>query len=119
MICYDMVFYDPGRTNNYVDELVTSGYRYHYLGGGNEVGNVGLVFEGKARNRLLLDYGIAPTSPPRYPQESPMVKDAIITHSHVDHLGMAPWLPSNYNTNLHGTKSVSYTHLTLPTKRIV
>ena len=107
MICYDMVFYDPGRTNNYVDELVTSGYRYHYLGGGNEVGNVGLVFEGKARNRLLLDYGIAPTSPPRYPQESPMVKDAIITHSHVDHLGMAPWLPSNYNTNLHGTKLTS------------
>jgi len=50
------------------------------LGGGNEVGNVGVVLEDKTQNRLLLDYGIAPTSPPRYPKEAPFVKDAIITH---------------------------------------
>ena len=99
-----MVFYNPGRTTDYPDEPIVSGYRYHYLGGGDEVGNVGLVFEDETANKLLLDYGIAPTSPPKYPKESPPVKDAIITHSHVDHLGMAPWLPANYNTNLHGTK---------------
>ena len=102
-----MVFYNPGRTSNYPDYPVTSGFRYHYLGGGNEVGNVGIILEDSAQNRLLLDYGIAPTSPPKYPKESPMVKNAVITHSHVDHLGMAPWLPSNYNTKLHGTKLTS------------
>ena len=99
-----MVFYNPGRTTDYPEDPVKSGYRYHYLGGGNEVGNVGIVLEDHTNNRLLLDYGIAPTSPPKYPKESPPVKNAIITHSHVDHLGMAPWLPANYNTNLHGTK---------------
>ena len=99
-----MVFYNPGRTTDYPEDPVKSGYRYHYLGGGNEVGNVGIVLEDHTTNRLLLDYGIAPTSPPKYPKESPPVKNAIITHSHVDHLGMAPWLPANYNTNLHGTK---------------
>ena len=99
-----MVFYNPGRTTDYPENPVKSGYRYHYLGGGNEVGNVGIVLEDHTTNRLLLDYGIAPTSPPKYPKESPPVKNAIITHSHVDHLGMAPWLPANYNTNLHGTK---------------
>ena len=99
-----MVFYNPGRTSEYSEDQINSGYRYHYLGGGNEVGNVGVVLEDKTKNRLLLDYGIAPTSPPKYPKESPFVKNAIITHSHVDHLGMAPWLPANYNTNLHGTE---------------
>ena len=99
-----MVFYNPGRTTDYPDEKVEKGFRYHYLGGGDEVGNVGVVLEDKTQNRLLLDYGIAPTSPPKYPKEAPFVKDAIITHSHVDHLGMVPWLPANYNTNLHGTQ---------------
>ena len=99
-----MVFYNPGRTSEYPEDQIKSGYRYHYLGGGNEVGNVGVVLEDKTKNRLLLDYGIAPTSPPKYPKEAPFVKNAIITHSHVDHLGMAPWLPANYNTNLHGTE---------------
>ena len=53
---------------------------------------------------VAIDYGLAPTNPPRYPSESPMVKDAVITHSHIDHLGMAPWLCSNHRTKLHGTR---------------
>ena len=80
------------------------GLRYHYLGGGNEVGNVGIVLEDPTSNRLLLDYGIAPTKPPRYPNEAPHVSHAIITHSHIDHLGMVPWLASNHNSTLHGTE---------------
>ncbi|MDP6235267.1 MAG: MBL fold metallo-hydrolase, partial [Candidatus Poseidoniaceae archaeon] len=98
-----MVFYSPGRTSTYPKEPVEKGIRYHYLGGGNEVGNVGCVFEDKKGTRMLLDYGLAPTTPPRYPSEAPEVRHAIITHSHVDHLGMAPWLCSNHRTQLHGT----------------
>ena len=98
-----MVFYSPGRTSSYPEEPPTKGYRYHYLGGGNEVGNVGVVLEDQKQTRLLLDYGLAPTTPPRYPSEAPEVRDAVITHSHVDHLGMAPWLCANHRTRLHGT----------------
>ena len=99
-----MVVYAPGRTTNYPQVPPERGLRYHYLGGGNEVGNVGIVLEDPTSNRLLLDYGIAPTKPPRYPNEAPQVSNAIITHSHIDHLGMVPWLASNHNTTLHGTE---------------
>ena len=99
-----MVVYAPGRTTNYPQVPPERGLRYHYLGGGNEVGNVGIVLEDPTSNRLLLDYGIAPTKPPRYPNEAPHVSNAIITHSHIDHLGMVPWLASNHNTILHGTE---------------
>jgi putative mRNA 3-end processing factor len=99
-----MVVYAPGRTTNYPEVPPDCGLRYHYLGGGNEVGNVGIVLEDPYSNRLLLDYGIAPTKPPRYPNEAPYVSNAIITHSHIDHLGMVPWLASNHNTTLHGTE---------------
>ena len=99
-----MVVYAPGRTTNYPQVPPERGLRYHYLGGGNEVGNVGIVLEDPTSNRLLLDYGIAPTKPPRYPNEAPHVPNAIITHSHIDHLGMVPWLASNHNTILHGTE---------------
>ena len=40
-----MVMYSPGRTTMYPDIPPEKGIRYHYLGGGNEVGNVGCVFE--------------------------------------------------------------------------
>ena len=99
-----MVVYAPGRTSGYPQVPPERGLRYHYLGGGNEVGNVGIVLEDPTSNRLLLDYGIAPTKPPRYPNEAPHVSHAIITHSHIDHLGMVPWLASNHNSTLHGTE---------------
>ena len=65
---------------------------------------MGIVLEDPTSNRLLLDYGIAPTKPPRYPNEAPHVSHAIITHSHIDHLGMVPWLASNQNSTWHGTE---------------
>ena len=98
-----MVFYSPGRTTSYPTEHPEKGIRYHYLGGGDEVGNVGIMLEDSKKTRLLLDYGLDPTTPPRYPSEAPEVRDAVITHSHVDHLGMAPWLCANHRTRLHGT----------------
>ena len=49
-----MVFCNPGRTTGYPDEQVEKGFRYHYLGGGNEVGNVGVVLEEKTLERFFL-----------------------------------------------------------------
>ncbi|MEE2747885.1 MAG: MBL fold metallo-hydrolase [Candidatus Thermoplasmatota archaeon] len=98
-----MVLYTPGRTSSYPNEPIDSGIRIHFLGGGDEVGNVGVVIEDEKQTRLLIDYGLAPTSPPRYPSEAPPVSDAIFTHTHIDHIGMAPWLVGNHQTRLHGT----------------
>ena len=38
-----MVLYTPGRTSSYPDEPVKGKLRIHFLGGGEEVGNVGVV----------------------------------------------------------------------------
>jgi len=100
---YCMVFYSPGRTSLYPEVPPNKGIRYHFLGGGDEVGNVGCVFEDKFGNKSLLDYGLTPTDPPRYPNESPRVQNAVITHSHIDHIGMVPWLCGNYNSIIHAT----------------
>ncbi len=50
-----MVMYSPGRTSNYPSSPPEKGTRYHYLGGGNEVGNVGCVFEDPSGKKMLLD----------------------------------------------------------------
>jgi len=98
-----MVMYSPGKTTSYPDEPIDSGLRYHFLGGGSEVGNVGLILEGPSSNRLLIDYGLAPTDPPRYPDEAPKITDTIVTHSHIDHIGMVPWLVGAHRSRLHAT----------------
>ena len=56
----NMVLYSAGRTTSYPEEAPKKGLRYHCLGGGDEVGNVGIVFENDQQTRLLLDYGLAP-----------------------------------------------------------
>ena len=99
-----MVLYSAGRTTSYPTEPVEEGIRIHFLGGGDEVGNVGCVLEDRTGTRILIDYGLAPTRPPKYPSECPPVEHAIITHSHIDHIGMAPWLVGHHNTTLHGTE---------------
>ncbi|MCD6542218.1 MAG: MBL fold metallo-hydrolase, partial [Thermoplasmata archaeon] len=63
----------------------------YFLGGGSEVGKLGLVLE-IDDTRLLLDYGISPTSPPSYPMPAPPVDIALLTHAHLDHSGMFPYL---------------------------
>ena len=98
-----MVLYNPGQFSRYPATPVDSGIRFHFLGGGNEVGNVGCIIEDNTGTRVLIDYGLAPTKPPKYPDQSPPVTDAIITHSHIDHIGMVPWLTRFNNVKFHGT----------------
>ena len=99
-----MVLYSAGRTSAHPTDPPPSGIRLNFLGGANEVGNVGCVIEDNTGTRLLVDYGLAPTRPPKYPSEAPRVEEAIMTHAHIDHIGMAPWLVAAYNTTLHSTE---------------
>ena len=64
-----------------------------YLGGASEVGRVGAVLEGQS-GRLLLDYGIQPDDPPRFPLPAPDVDALLLTHAHLDHCGLAPDIAS-------------------------
>lgn len=98
-----MVLYNPGQFSRYPSDSVDHGIRFHFLGGGNEVGNVGCIIEDNTGTRVLIDYGLAPTRPPKYPDQSPPITDAIITHSHIDHIGMVPWLTQFNNVRFHGT----------------
>ena len=52
---------------------------------------------------LLMDYGLLPSNPPQYPMESPPVDALLLSHAHLDHSGMAPWLTSRYDTEVFGT----------------
>ena len=96
-----MVLYTAGSSTSYPSHA-PDGIRLHFLGGAREVGNVGCIIEDRSGTRVLIDYGLAPTKPPKYPSEAPPVKHAIMTHAHIDHIGMAPWL-TNHGTTLHGT----------------
>jgi len=60
-----------------------------YLGGASEVGRVGAVLEGD-EGRLLLDYGIQPDDPPKFPLPAPDVDALLLTHAHLDHCGLVP-----------------------------
>ena len=50
-----MVLYSAGRTTSYPEDTPEKGLRYHPLGGGDEVGNVGIMFENDKQTKLLLN----------------------------------------------------------------
>src|SRR5438093_680965 len=64
-------------------------------GGGNNVamiaGRLGMVLK-KGPTSLLFDYGLLPRDPPQYPMPAPPVDGMFISHAHLDHTGMIPWV---------------------------
>lgn len=74
--------------------------KLRFLGGVSEVGRLGMLLEQDGA-RLLFDYGMAPSDPPKYPLEAPPVDMAFLSHAHLDHSGMMPWIAGK-----HGPPSV-------------
>ena len=74
-----------------------------FLGGVSEVGRLGLLLSNKGKN-YLFDYGISPTRPPQYPLPTPQVDVAFLSHAHVDHSGMMPWMSSKYHAPIYATR---------------
>ncbi len=56
-----------------------------FLGGCKEVGRSAVAVDS-----IMLDYGMKPSEPPEYPFNGVLPSHLIITHSHLDHVGVAP-----------------------------
>lgn len=66
-----------------------------FLGGAQEVGRLGILIE-TDEGKVLFDYGMTATDPPSLPQEAPRIDALFLTHSHLDHCGMIPWICDRY-----------------------
>jgi putative mRNA 3-end processing factor len=73
-----------------------------FLGGGNEVGRLGILLK-SGDSKMLFDYGMTATDPPLLPSPCPPTDLVLLTHSHLDHCGMLPWLTARYDIDIIST----------------
>jgi len=77
--------------------------KFQFLGGVEEVGRLAMVLD-LGEHRFLFEYGMSPGKPPEYPLPAPPVDIVLLTHAHLDHSGMIPWLFSRNDQNILTTK---------------
>ncbi len=76
--------------------------RLKFLGGAEEVGRLGMLLEEDGR-KFLFDYGLSASDPPKYPLECPPIDYLLLSHAHLDHSGMVPWVCGRYETPILAT----------------
>src|SRR5438876_9412371 len=64
---------------------------FQILCGASEVGRLGMILK-KGPTSLLFDYGLLPRDPPKYRMPAPPVDGMFISHAHLVHTGMIPWI---------------------------
>ena len=72
---------------------------FHFLGGASVVGKLGMLLR-RGGTTFLFDYGMLPKDPPEYPLPAPPVDALFVTHSHLDHIGMIPWVASRQDIDV-------------------
>jgi putative mRNA 3-end processing factor len=80
-----------------------NGIKIQFLGGSNEVGSLAMALAAEG-SRFLFEYGMSPSKPPKYPLPPPPTDITLLTHAHLDHSGMIPWLCSRENQNVISTE---------------
>ncbi|MDD3398344.1 MAG: MBL fold metallo-hydrolase [Candidatus Methanomethylophilaceae archaeon] len=76
--------------------------KLRFLGGADNVGRMAMLMETDNKT-MIFEYGMTPTKPPSYPLPSPRVDHAFLTHCHLDHCGMMPWLCGRYDNEVFTT----------------
>lgn len=74
-------------------------WKGRFLGAAEDIGRLGFVLE-SAGSRFLFDYGMEPDKPPQYPLPAPPVDRVFLTHAHLDHSGMIPWVTARYDASI-------------------
>jgi putative mRNA 3-end processing factor len=67
--------------------------KLQFLGGAREVGRSAVL----VNDALLLDFGMLTGNPPRFPVETPSPDAVVVSHGHLDHVGVIPSLLSGEN----------------------
>ena len=80
-----------------------NGIKCQFLGGGNEVGKLAMTLETNGL-RFLFEYGMCPGKPPSFPLPPPPVDLILLTHAHLDHSGMIPWVCSRADQTIYATE---------------
>lgn len=80
-----------------------SDIKIQFLGGSDEIGSLAMVLE-TGEMRFLFEYGMTPGKPPAFPLPPPPVDLTLLTHAHLDHSGMIPWLCSRADQTILGTE---------------
>ncbi|MEF8879211.1 MAG: MBL fold metallo-hydrolase [Candidatus Thermoplasmatota archaeon] len=83
---------------------MNNGLNYQFLGGAEEVGRLSMLLETEDDTRFLFEYGMSPGDPPEYPLPAPPIDTVFLSHAHLDHSGMIPWLFSHFDQNILTTK---------------
>lgn len=83
-----------------------------FSGGVEEIGSLSIVAESN-ETRILFDYGLTPSKPPKFPRKVKPSDALFLTHSHLDHIGMAPWVCGEYGARVYGTRLTLETALIL------
>src|SRR2546428_782048 len=64
---------------------------FQFLGGASEVGRLGMILK-KGPPPPSVDSAVVPPGPAQYPMPAPPVDGMFISHAHLDHTGMIPWV---------------------------
>lgn len=72
---------------------------FQFLGGASEVGRLGMVLR-SGPTSVLFDYGLLPKDPPQYPMPAPPVDGMFVSHAHLDHTGMIPWITRRHDVDV-------------------
>jgi putative mRNA 3-end processing factor len=52
----------------------------------------------------LFDYGMLPSTPPKVPEPAPKIEIMLLSHAHLDHSGMVPWVADRYGMPIWATE---------------
>lgn len=82
--------------------------KFKFLGGAEEVGRLGIKVE-DGKDSLMVDYGMIPEKPPKYPLPPEKVSGLFLTHAHLDHVGMVPHYFQKHEANFYATAMTANT----------